>query len=183
MSFKCCVKTAVYAANCALRRLDTQGAGGYETRPETTGLSEIMVTKSTKAAELERHWFVIDASGQSLGRLAAKVAHVLRGKHRPEFTPHVDTGDFVIVTNASDVKLTGNKLVGKNYYHHTGYPGALQTESYGHLLERKPEFVIEKAVRGMLPKNRLGRQMLRKLKVYPTGTHPHAAQAPEPFPL
>lgn len=142
-----------------------------------------MATPSAKASEIQRNWFVVDAAGQPLGRLAAKVAHVLRGKHRPEFTPHVDTGDFVIVTNAGQVKLSGQKKDDKFYYRHSGYPGGLKAESYGSLLERKPEFVIERAVRGMLPKNSLGRQMLRKLKVYPEGTHPHTAQQPEPFPL
>ena len=142
-----------------------------------------MATQSAKASEIERKWYVVDAAGQPLGRLASKVAHVLRGKHRPEFTPHVDTGDFVIVTNAAQVKLSGNKAEGKFYHQHSGYPGGLRSESAGHLLERKPELVVEKAVKGMLPKNSLGRQMFRKLKVYPEGTHPHVAQQPEPFPL
>jgi len=142
-----------------------------------------MATQSAKASEIERKWYVVDAAGQPLGRLASKVAHVLRGKHRPEFTPHVDTGDFVIVTNAAQIRLTGNKLDGKFYHRHSGYPGGLKSESYGHLLGRKPEFVIERAVKGMLPKNSLGRQMFRKLKVYSEGTHPHVAQKPEPFPL
>ena len=142
-----------------------------------------MATLSAKASEIDRNWFVLDAAGQPLGRLAAKVAHVLRGKHRPHYTPHVDTGDFVIVTNAAHVRLSGNKREAKFHHQHSGYPGGLRTESYGHLLGRKPEFVIERAVRGMLPKNSLGRQMLKKLKVYPEGTHPHAAQKPEPFPL
>jgi large subunit ribosomal protein L13 len=142
-----------------------------------------MATQSAKASEIERRWYVVDAAGQPLGRLASKVAHVLRGKHRPLYTPHVDTGDFVIVTNAAQVRLTGNKLENKQYYHHSGYPGGLKAESYGKLLERKPEFVIERAVKGMLPKNSLGRQMFRKLKVYSEGTHPHVAQKPEPFPL
>jgi large subunit ribosomal protein L13 len=142
-----------------------------------------MATQSAKASEIERKWYVVDAAGQPLGRLASKVAHVLRGKHRPLYTPHVDTGDFVIVTNAAQVRLTGNKLQDKQYYHHSGYPGGLRAESYGHLLERKPEFVIERAVKGMLPKNSLGRQMFRKLKVYSEGTHPHVAQKPEAFPF
>ena len=142
-----------------------------------------MATPSAKASQIERKWYVIDAAGQPLGRLASKVAHVLRGKHRPQFTPHVDTGDFVIVTNAAQVQLTGNKLQGKFYYNHSGYPGGLSSESAGHLLERNPELMVEKAVKGMLPKNSLGRQMFRKLKVYPEGTHPHVAQKPEPFPL
>jgi large subunit ribosomal protein L13 len=111
------------------------------------------------------------------------VAHVLRGKHRPEFTPHVDTGDFVIITNAAQISLSGNKLEDKYYHRHSGYPGGLRSESYGHLLERKPEFVVERAVKGMLPKNSLGRQMFRKLKVYADGTHPHVAQKPEAFPF
>ena len=141
-----------------------------------------MATQSAKASEIERKWYVVDAAGQPLGRLASRVAHVLRGKHRPEFTPHVDTGDFVIVTNAAHVRLTGNKLEGKFYHQHSGYPGGLRSESAAHLLGRKPELVVEKAVKGMLPKNSLGRHMLRKLKVYPEGTHPHVAQKPEPFP-
>ena len=142
-----------------------------------------MATQSAKASEVERKWFVVDAAGQPLGRLASKVAHVLRGKHRPDFTPHTDTGDFVIVINAAQVKLTGNKRGDKFYHRHSGYPGGLRSESYGDLLERKPEFVVERAVKGMLPKNSLGRQMFRKLKVHPEGTHPHAAQQPEPLPL
>jgi len=140
-----------------------------------------MATQSAKASEIERKWYVIDAAGQPLGRLASKVAHILRGKHRPQYTPHVDTGDFVIITNAGQVRLTGNKLNGKQYHWHSGYPGGLRTESAGHLLERKPELLVERAVKGMLPKNSLGRDMFRKLKVYPEGTHPHAAQKPEPL--
>ena len=142
-----------------------------------------MATQSAKASEIERKWYVVDAAGQPLGRLASKVAHVLRGKHRPEYTPHVDTGDFVIVINAAQVRLTGNKLADKFYYRHSGYPGGLSAESYGDLLQRKPGFVVKRAVKGMLPKNSLGRQMFRKLKVHAEGTHPHVAQQPEPFPL
>lgn len=142
-----------------------------------------MATQSAKASEIERKWYVVDAAGQPLGRLASKVAHVLRGKHRPEFTPHVDTGDFVIITNAAQVSLSGNKREDKFYHRHSGYPGGLTSVSYGHLLERKPAFVVERAVKGMLPKNSLGRQMFRKLKVYPEGTHPHAAQKPVAFPF
>ncbi|NOQ84201.1 MAG: 50S ribosomal protein L13 [Myxococcales bacterium] len=142
-----------------------------------------MATQSAKASEIERKWYVVDAAGQPLGRLASKVAHVLRGKHRPEFTPHVDTGDFVIITNAAQVSLSGNKREDKLYHRHSGYPGGLTSVSYGHLLERKPEFVVERAVKGMLPKNSLGRQMFRKLKVYSEGTHPHVAQKPEAFPF
>jgi large subunit ribosomal protein L13 len=142
-----------------------------------------MATQSAKASEIERKWYVVDAAGLPLGRLASKVAHVLRGKHRPEYTPHIDTGDFVIVINAAQVRLTGNKLANKYYNHHSGYPGGLTSESYGELIKRKPEFVIERAVKGMLPKNSLGRQMFRKLKVHAEGTHPHIAQQPQPFPF
>ncbi len=142
-----------------------------------------MATQSAKASEIERKWYVVDAAGLPLGRLASKVAHVLRGKHRPEYTPHVDTGDFVIVINAAQVRLTGNKLANKYYNRHSGYPGGLTSESYGELIKRKPEFVIERAVKGMLPKNSLGRQMFRKLKVHAEGTHPHIAQQPQPFPF
>jgi len=142
-----------------------------------------MATQSAKASEIERKWYVVDAAGLPLGRLASKVAHVLRGKHRPEYTPHVDTGDFVIVINAAQVRLTGNKLANKYYHRHSGHPGGLTSESYGELIKRKPEFVIERAVKGMLPKNSLGRQMFRKLKVHAEGTHPHVAQQPVPFPL
>ncbi|MGB5366366.1 MAG: 50S ribosomal protein L13 [Polyangiales bacterium] len=142
-----------------------------------------MATQSAKASEIDRKWYVVDAAGQPLGRLASKVAHVLRGKHRAQYTPHVDTGDFVIVINAAQVRLTGNKLANKQYQRHSGYPGGLSSESYGDLLARKPAFVVERAVKGMLPKNSLGRQMFRKLKVHAEGTHPHVAQQPEPFPL
>ncbi len=142
-----------------------------------------MPTVSAKASEIERKWYVVDAAGQPLGRLASKVAHVLRGKHRPQYTPHVDTGDFVIVTNAAQVHLSGNKRTNKRYHRHSGYPGGLKSETYGHLLERKPEFVVERAIKGMLPKTSLGRQMFRKLKVYPEGVHPHVAQKPEPLSL
>ena len=142
-----------------------------------------MATQSAKASEIDRKWYVVDAAGQPLGRLASKVAHVLRGKHRPEYTPHVDTGDFVIVINAAQVRLTGNKLANKLYQRHSGYPGGLTTETCGDLLERMPAVVVERAVKGMLPKNSLGRQMFRKLKVHAEGTHPHVAQQPEPFPL
>ena len=133
-------------------------------------------------AQASRAWFVIDATGKPLGRLASEVAHVLRGKHKPTFTTHEDTGDFVVVVNAGKVKLTGNKLDGKFYYRHSGIPGGFRAESYRDLLSRKPEFRIEKAVKGMLPKNVLGREMLTKLKIYATADHPHVAQQPKPFP-
>ncbi len=134
-----------------------------------------------KDAESQRVWWVVDATGKPLGRLASEIAAVLRGKHKPIFTPHVDAGDFVVVVNCTKVKLSGQKLDKKFYYHHSGHPGGIRKESYRHLLERKPEFALEKAVKGMLPKNVLGRQLFTKLKVYPTPDHPHAAQKPQPF--
>ncbi len=140
-------------------------------------------TFSAKPAEAlaERKWWVIDAEGKPLGRLASTIATVLRGKNKPEFTPHVDTGDFVIVVNAKKVKLTGRKLEQKLYVRHSGEPGGFRREPYGALLERKPELPITKAVKGMLPKNTLGRELLSKLKVYGGPDHPHAAQKPEPL--
>ena len=135
-----------------------------------------------KSAQESRSWFVVDATDIPLGRLASEVARVLRGKHKPTFTPHEDTGDFVIVVNAGKVKLTGNKHEGKFYYRHSGIPTGFKQESYRLLLQRKPEFIIEKAVKGMLPKNVLGRQMHGKLKVYAGPTHPHQAQQPAPLP-
>lgn len=140
-----------------------------------------MRTESAKASDVDRHWYVLDATDQPLGRLASRVASVLRGKHRPTFTPHADAGDFVVVINAEKIKLTGNKLQRKKWYHHSGYPGGLYAEAYEDLIERKPTFVIEKAVKGMLPKTSLGRKCFKKLKVYAGPTHPHAAQKPEPF--
>lgn len=126
-----------------------------------------------------RAWWVVDATGKSLGRLASAVAHVIRGKHKPTFSPHVDVGDFVVVVNADKIKLTGNKLDQKLYSHHSGIPGGFKQVSYRHLLEDKPTFPVEKAVKGMLPKNVLGREMFTKLKVYATADHPHAAQKPQ----
>ncbi len=127
----------------------------------------------------ERSWYLVDARGKILGRLASRVASILRGKHKPTFTPHVDTGDHVVVINASEILLTGQKAVKKVYYRHTGYPGGLKSVSAGKLLQERPVRLIEMAVRGMLPKNSLGRAMFRKLKVYPGPEHPHAAQKPE----
>lgn len=136
----------------------------------------------TKAqAQGSRAWWVVDASDKPLGRLASEVARVLRGKHKAQFTPHEDTGDFVIVVNAGKVKLTGAKLDKKFFYRHSGIPGGFRAESYRHVLERKPTWPVEKAVKGMLPKGVLGRQMLTKLKVYATPDHPHAAQKPQPL--
>jgi large subunit ribosomal protein L13 len=138
-------------------------------------------TYSPKGNDITRQWHVIDASDVVLGRLASQVAVLLRGKHKPIFAPHVDTGDFVIVINAGKVALSGNKLEQKRAYRHSGYPGGLRSISYGELMEKRPERVVEKAVRGMLPKNSLGRQTLRKLKVYAGPDHPHSAQQPVPF--
>lgn len=130
-------------------------------------------------ATVERKWYVVDAEGKTLGRLAAEVAKVLRGKNKPTFTPHVDTGDHVIVLNADKVVLTGKKLVQKTYFRHSGYPGGTTFTTAGKMLETRPERVVEMAVKGMLPKNSLGRKMYTKLKVYAGAEHPHAAQMPE----
>ncbi|MCE1273687.1 MAG: 50S ribosomal protein L13 [Chlorobiaceae bacterium] len=135
-------------------------------------------TYSAKPAEIEKAWYVIDAENQVLGRLAAQVATVLRGKHKPQFTPHIDTGDFVIVTNAEKVALTGKKQEDKTYFSHSHYPGGVRIDSVKDLLRDKPERVIEKAVWGMLPHNNLGRQLFTKLKVYAGSEHPHNAQCP-----
>ena len=137
------------------------------------------MTVSVPSEAIERRWHVVDAGGKVLGRVASQVAAVLRGKHKPIFSPHVDAGDFVIVINAAKVRLTGRKLEGKIYYRHTGYPGSVRETTAAEMLEKHPERVLEKAVRGMLPKNALGRRMLRKLKIYTDGDHPHAAQKPE----
>jgi large subunit ribosomal protein L13 len=138
-------------------------------------------TYSPKGNDITRQWHVIDASGVVLGRLASQAAVLLRGKHKPIFAPHVDTGDFVIIINADKVELSGNKLEQKKAYRHSGYPGGLRSVSYAELMDKHPERAVEKAVRGMLPKNSLGRQTLRKLKVYAGPDHPHQAQQPVPF--
>ena len=140
-----------------------------------------MRTFSPKAADIQRQWHVIDASDVVLGRLASHVAVLLRGKHKPIFAPHMDTGDFVIVINASKVALTGNKLADKRAYRHSGYPGGMRSNTYAELLAKHPERLVESAVKGMLPKNTLGRATLRKLKVYAGPDHPHQAQQPVPF--
>ena len=139
------------------------------------------ITAKKADADKSRAWFVVDATDKPLGRLASEIARVLRGKHKPSFTPHLDMGDFVVVVNAGKVKLTGQKLDKKFWYRHSGIPGGFKAESYRHVLARRPELPIEKAVKGMLPKNVLGRQMLTKLKVYATPDHPHAAQQPKPL--
>jgi large subunit ribosomal protein L13 len=138
-----------------------------------------MKTRFAKKNEIERKWYVVDAKDQVLGRLATRVATYLRGKHKPVFTPNSDTGDFIIVVNAEKVKLTGKKIEDKTYYWHTGYPGGIKSEKAKDRLKRKPELIVQKAVQGMLPKNRLGRAMFKKLKVYKGGEHPHEAQKPE----
>ncbi|MGZ5382727.1 MAG: 50S ribosomal protein L13 [Acidimicrobiia bacterium] len=140
-------------------------------------------TFSPRADDIQRAWFVVDATDLPLGRLASETARLLRGKHKPIVAPHVDTGDFVVVVNAEKVVVTSDKSQGKIYYRHSGYPGGLTAESFESLRERRPEAIIERAVRGMLPKNRLGRQMLRKLRVYAGSDHPHRAQSPQPLEL
>lgn len=138
-----------------------------------------MNTFMAKAGEIERKWYVLDAAGKPLGRLATEAAIILRGKHKPTFTPHLDTGDHVVVINAEKCVLTGNKLDTKMYYRHSGFPGGLKTMPYRKFMAQRPEEAIRKAIVGMLPHNRLGAQMARKLKVYKGAEHPHAAQAPE----
>jgi large subunit ribosomal protein L13 len=142
-------------------------------------LRTFMATKQN----ITRKWYIIDAADKTLGRLATEAAAILRGKHKPIFTPHVDTGDFVIIVNAEKVKLTGNKLQDKVYYSHSGYPGGIKMVNCATLLQKKPEFVIENAIKGMLPHNRLGAAMYRKLKVYKGSQHPHQAQQPEVWEL
>ncbi len=140
-----------------------------------------MRTFSPKAADITHAWHVIDATDVVLGRLASQAAQLLRGKHKAIYAPHVDTGDFVVIINADKVAISGNKLVGKKLYRHSGYPGGLREQTVGELLASRPDKLVEKAVIGMLPHNSLGRQMARKLKVYSGPTHPHTAQQPQPF--
>lgn len=135
-------------------------------------------TYAAKPGDVDRQWYVVDAAGQTLGRLATKIAAVLRGKHKPTFTPHLDTGDYVIVVNADKIVVTGRKMTDKVYYRHTGYPGGLRETNLQTMLQKKPEKVIELAVWGMLPHNRLGRRLIRKLHVYAGDKHPHEAQRP-----
>lgn len=138
-----------------------------------------MKTYTARAEDIEREWFLVDAEGKTLGRLASEIAQVLRGKHKPIYSPHLDCGDHVIVVNAEKVRVTGRKLDQKMYYRHTGYPGGLKVISLRNQLQKHPERVLEAAVRGMLPKNRLGRKMFKKLKVYAGDSHPHQAQQPK----
>ncbi len=140
-------------------------------------------TYATKAGDIERSWFIADADGQTLGRIATRVATILRGKHKPSFSPNLDTGDFVVIVNAEKVAVSGTKLDDKNYYRHSGYPGGLRTINLRRMLDRNPERALTLAVRGMLPSNKLGRKMLKKLKVYAGAEHPHSAQQPQTLEL
>ncbi len=140
-----------------------------------------MKTFSAKPQEVRREWFVVDATDKVLGRLASEVAHRLRGKHKPEFTPHVDTGDHIVVINAEKVHVTGNKAEAKIYWHHSGYPGGIKSASFKELVSDHPERIIQTAVKGMLPKNALGRQMIKKLHIYSGSEHKHQAQQPQPL--
>jgi len=141
-----------------------------------------MRTWTAKANDVERRWYVVDAEGETLGRLAVRIADTLRGKRKPQFTPHVDTGDFVVVVNAEKISVTGDKLQQKRYYRHSGYPGGLRSRTLGEQLQRRPTEVIRMAVKGMLPRNRLARRQITKLKVYAGPEHPHEAQNPQPLP-
>jgi large subunit ribosomal protein L13 len=140
-----------------------------------------MKTVSTRPQDVDRTWFVVDAEDKTLGRLATEIAHRLRGKHKPEYTPHVDTGDYIVVVNAEKVRVTGNKFNDKMYYRHSGFPGGIKEMNFKDMQDRHPERIVEKAVKGMLPKNPLGRAMFKKLKVYSGAEHPHAAQQPQPL--
>ena len=140
-----------------------------------------MKSYMARPLEVERKWYVVDAEGQTLGRLATEIARILRGKNKPQYTPHVDVGDFVVVVNAEKVVVTGKKAEQKVYYRHSGYPGGLKTTSYEEMLERKPTEILRRAVKGMMPKTRLGRQQLKKLKIYAGPEHPHEAQRPESY--
>ncbi len=142
-----------------------------------------MRTFTATPSTRERNWLVVDATGQTLGRLATRIADALRGKHKPTYTPHIDTGDFVIVVNAEKISVTGNKRTDKRYYRHSGYPGGLRSRSFEEMLERRPEEIIRLAVKGMLPRNRLARKQLTKLKVYAGPDHPHQAQQPREMEL
>jgi len=155
-------------------------AGNPRNQPDQAPITEfVMKTFTAKNETVQRDWYVVDAEGKTLGRLASELARRLRGKHKPVFTPHVDTGDYLVVINAEKIAVTGNKLADKMYYRFTGYVGNLKSESLGQALQRHPERVIETAVKGMLPKNPLGRAMYRKLKVYKGPDHPHASQQPQ----
>lgn len=141
------------------------------------------LTRFIKTEDADRKWYIVDAQDQVLGRLAASIARIIRGKHKPIFTPNMDTGDFVIVLNADKIRMTGKRELQKTYFSHSGYPGGVRLRSFAEMMEKQPEEVIRKAVKGMLPKNRLGRQLIKKLKVYTGEAHPHAAQKPEKLSL
>jgi|SRR5690554_6285648 len=141
--------------------------------------AELMKTLSAKPETVKRDWYVVDAAGKTLGRMSTEIALRLRGKHKPEYTPHVDTGDYIVVINASQVRVTGNKASGKMYYSHTGFPGGIKSINFEKLIEKAPEQIIQKSVKGMLPKGPLGRAMFKKLKIYAGTEHPHAAQQPK----
>ena len=140
-----------------------------------------MTTNSAKPADIKRAWFLVNASGKTLGRLSSEIAHRLRGKHKPGYTPHMDCGDYIVVINAKDIKVTGKKYTDKVYYHHSGYPGGIKSITFDKLIKKKPERIIETAVKGMLPKGPLGRQMYSKLKVYAGADHKHTSQQPQPL--
>ncbi|MEA2245499.1 MAG: large subunit ribosomal protein [Solirubrobacteraceae bacterium] len=152
-------------------------------RKQTAWLFHAVKTYVATPSTRERNWLVVDANGQTLGRLATQIADALRGKTKPEYTPHIDTGDFVVVVNAEKIAVTGNKRADKKYYRHSGYPGGLKERTLNEMLERRPEEVIRHAVKGMLPRNRLGRKQITKLKVYAGPEHPHVAQKPTPMEL
>jgi len=158
-------------STCALRHLTSQGKSGS------------VRTYNPKPADITRQWHVIDANDVVLGRLASQSAKLLRGKHKPYYAPHLDTGDFVVIINAAKVVMTGNKAAQSTVYHHSGYPGGLRKTSYAAVLATRPERIVEKAIKGMIPHNTLGRQMLSKLKIYAGPTHPHQAQSPVPYEL
>jgi large subunit ribosomal protein L13 len=162
----------------------TLRGGSFYHCPKPRDLARLvraMKTYVATPADRERNWLLVDADGQTLGRLATQIADALRGKRKPTYTPHVDTGDFVIVVNAEKIAVTGNKRADKRYYRHSGYPGGLKSRSLNDMLERRPEEVIRLAVKGMLPRNRLARKQLTKLKIYAGPEHPHAAQKPQPM--
>lgn len=149
----------------------------------TVFLLKSMTTYSAKPADIKRAWFLVNASGKTLGRLSSEIARRLRGKHKPEYTPHMDCGDYIVVINAKDIKVTGKKETDKVYYSHSGYPGGIKSITFDKLIKKKPEKIIETAVKGMLPKGPLGRQMYSKLKVYAGADHKHTSQQPQPLEL
>jgi large subunit ribosomal protein L13 len=166
---------------CPHRSVREDGAIIPVRRAFPRGLFHAVKTYVATAENRERNWVLVDAEGKTLGRLATQIADALRGKRKPEYTPHVDTGDFVVVVNAEKIHVTGDKRAQKRYYRHSGYPGGLRSRTLDEMLERRPEEVIRHAVKGMLPRNRLGRKQITKLKVYAGPEHPHAAQQPKPM--